>query len=109
MNRPLVKNPQSGFQFTVLIRKDFHVLPSSFDTACHVSIHRLPGSRRLSSHCAYMIPFGAMAPHAKNLSFGAGLPLLSTDRNFAVDHVRPPSCESQYEISSVPVMWFASV
>src|SRR6266511_4470435 len=98
MNAPLVKNPQSGFQLSVLMRKVFHVLPSFFDVACHVSIHPFSGSSRLSSQITWNVPFGAAATHAKNRSFGAGWPALSTESVFAADQVSPPSWDSQYEM-----------
>src|SRR6266498_782809 len=98
MNAPLVKNPQSGFQLSVLIRKVFHVAPSFLEVACHVSIHLFSGSSRVSSQMTWNVPFGAAATHAKNWSFGAGWPELSTESVFASDHVWSPSRDSQYEM-----------
>src|SRR4051812_31291939 len=96
MNAPDVKNPRSGFHDLLLIRDDVHVAPSSVETACHVSMLRLAGSRRRSNQITFSSPEGVESAQGKNWSFRAGRPFAAVLKKRASVQCRPPSydCEN---------------
>src|SRR5678816_2930663 len=100
MNAPEVKNPRSGFQDRVLMRRCCQLAPSLVEVACQVSMLRLAGSRRRSNQMAYRLPSGLESTQGKNWSLRAGAPPAWVLRKLASLQVRPPSWDCWTEMSA---------
>jgi hypothetical protein len=94
-----VKNPRSGFQERVLMRRWDQPRPSLVEVACQVSMLRLAGSRRRSNQMAYRLPSGLESTQGKNWSLGAGAPAWVL-RNLASVQWKPPSRDCCTEMSA---------
>src|SRR5512132_3873934 len=109
MNAPEVKNPRSGFQERVLIRRCGQLAPSLVEVACQVSMLRLAGSRRRSNQMAYRLPSGLESTQGKNWSLPAGPPPAWVLRKRASVQCKPPSWDGWTEMSApetAPLMKF---
>src|SRR5215212_1990209 len=102
MKAPEVKNPRSGFQERVLMRRWGQLRPSLVEVACQVSMLRLAGSRRRSNQMAYRLPSGLESTQGKNWSLWAGAPAWVL-RKRALVQCRPPSRDCCTEMSAPEV------